>query len=166
MSARWAPFQRVRFTRSTLMHVSVAAPVQVSALPAPSLRHKFHTDAKIKRPTQKGRFLALYSVMMSCRKSSPEFRFAPSTLRNFVPSGAAHEAAAGHALSKTSANHTATFVIRCFNKELHTLRLLKYMTCSTDNILLSYTSKTGIAILLSFFLIASNEPISTINITS
>ena len=91
------------------MHVSVAAPVQVSALPAPSLRHKFHTDAKIKRPTQKGRFLALYSVMMSCRKAPPEFRFASSILRNFVPSGAAHEAAAGHALSEPSDNYTATF---------------------------------------------------------
>ena len=29
-----------------------------------------------------------------------EFRFAPSTLRNFVTQGAAHEAAAGHALSE------------------------------------------------------------------
>ena len=51
-----------------------------------------------KEPTQKGRFLVFYLVMMSCRKAPPEFRFASSTLRNFVPSGAAHEAAAGHAL--------------------------------------------------------------------
>ena len=62
-----------------------------------------------KRPTQKGRFLTLYSVMMSCRKAPPEFRFASSTLRNFVPSGAAHEAAAGHALSEPSDNYTAAF---------------------------------------------------------
>ena len=57
-----------------------------------------------KRPAQKGRFFTLYSVMMSCRKAPPEFRFASSTLRNFVPSGAAHEAAAGHALSELSDN--------------------------------------------------------------
>ena len=54
-------------------------------------------------PTQKGRFLTLYSVMMSCRKALTEFRFASSTLRNFVPSGAAHEAAAGHALAEPKA---------------------------------------------------------------
>ena len=60
-------------------------------------------------PTQKGRFLTLYSVMMSCRKALTEFRSASSTLRNFVPSGAAHEAAAGHALSEPSANYTAAF---------------------------------------------------------
>ena len=60
-----------------------------------------------KKPTQKGRFLALYSVMMSCRKAPPEFRFASSTLRNFVPSGAAHEAAAGHALSEPSDNENS-----------------------------------------------------------
>ena len=47
--------------------------------------------------------------MMSCRKAPPEFRFASSTLRNFVPSGAAHEAAAGHALSEPSDNYTAAF---------------------------------------------------------
>ena len=63
----------------------------------------------VKKPTQKGRFLALYSVMMSCRKALTEFRFASSTLRNFVPSGAAHEAAAGHALSEPSDNYTAAF---------------------------------------------------------
>ena len=56
------------------------------------------------RPTQKGWFLVFYTVMMSCRKAPPEFRFASSTLRNFVPSGAAHEAAAGHALSEPSDN--------------------------------------------------------------
>ena len=44
---------------------------------------------------------------MSCRKAPPEFRFASSTLRNFVPSGAAHEAAAGHALSEPFDNCTA-----------------------------------------------------------
>ncbi|MCI5619924.1 MAG: hypothetical protein MR330_08385 [Rikenellaceae bacterium] len=43
--------------------------------------------------------------MMSCRKALTEFRSASSTLRNFVPSGAAHEAAAGHALSEPSANY-------------------------------------------------------------
>ena len=59
------------------------------------------------KPTQKGRFLTLYSVMMSCRKAPPELRFASSTLRNFVPSGAAHEAAAGHALAEPSDNCTA-----------------------------------------------------------
>ena len=56
------------------------------------------------RPTHKGWFLVFYTVMMSCRKAPPEFRFASSTLRNFVPSGAAHEAAAGHALSEPSDN--------------------------------------------------------------
>ena len=49
-------------------------------------------------PTPKGRFLAFYREALSCRKAPPEFRFAPSTLRNFVPSGAAHEGAAGHAM--------------------------------------------------------------------
>ena len=58
-----------------------------------------------------GRLLSLFRVMMSCRKAPPEFRFASSTLRNFVPSGAAHEAAAGHALSEPSDNYPATFVI-------------------------------------------------------
>ena len=62
------------------------------------------------KPTQKGRFLTLYRVMMSCRKAPPEFRFASSTLRNFVPSGAAHEAAAGHALSEPSDNYPATCI--------------------------------------------------------
>ena len=64
---------------------------------------------KIEKPTQKGRFLVFYMVMMSCRKAPPEFRFASSTLRNFVPSGAAHEAAAGHALAEPSDNYTAGF---------------------------------------------------------
>ena len=50
--------------------------------------------------------------MMSCRKAPPEFRFASSTLRNFVPSGAAHEAAAGHALSEPSDNYPATPISR------------------------------------------------------
>ena len=62
------------------------------------------------KPTQKGRFLVFYMVMMSCRKAPPEFRFASSTLRNFVPSGAAHEAAAGHALSEPSDNYPATCI--------------------------------------------------------
>ena len=62
-----------------------------------------------KKPTQKGRFLAFYRVALSYRKAPPEFRFAPSTLRNFVPSGAAHEAAAGHALAEPSDNYTAGF---------------------------------------------------------
>ena len=57
------------------------------------------------KPTQKGRFLVFYMVMMSCRKAPPEFRFASSTLRNFVPSGAAHEAAAVHALAEPSDNY-------------------------------------------------------------
>ena len=57
-----------------------------------------------------GRLLSLYRVMMSCRKAPPEFRFASSTLRNFVPSGAAHEAAAGHALSEPSDNYPATCI--------------------------------------------------------
>ena len=61
-----------------------------------------------KKPTQKGRFLAFYMVALSCRKAPPEFRSAPSTLRNFVPSGAAHEAAAGHALAEPSDNYTAS----------------------------------------------------------
>ena len=63
----------------------------------------------VKRPTQKGRFLAFYRVALSYRKAPPEFRFAPSTLRNFVPSGAAHEDAAGHALAEPSDNYTASF---------------------------------------------------------
>ena len=62
-----------------------------------------------KKPTQKGRFLAFYRVALSCWKALPEFRSAPSTLRNFVPSGAAHEAAAGHALAEPSDNYIASF---------------------------------------------------------
>ena len=34
---------------------------------------------------------------------------APSILRNFVPTGATHEAAAGHALAEPSDNYTAGF---------------------------------------------------------
>ena len=64
-----------------------------------------------KKPTQKGRFLIIYEVLMSCLKAPPEFRFASSTLRNFVPSGAAHEAAAGHAPAEPSDNYTAVFNI-------------------------------------------------------
>ena len=41
-------------------------------------------------------------IIISSRKVLPEFRFAPSTLRNSVPSGATHEAAAGHALAESS----------------------------------------------------------------
>ena len=69
----------------------------------------------MKKPTQKGRFRAFYSVALSCRKAPPEFRFAPSTLLNFVPSGAAHEAAAGHALAEPSDNYTASafFIVVC-----------------------------------------------------
>lgn len=50
----------------------------------------------------------------SSRKAPAEFRFAPSTLRNFVPPGAAHEAAAGHTLSEPSGNSAsrATTVAR------------------------------------------------------
>lgn len=58
----------------------------------------------------KGLVSFLYRVSESCRKAPPEFRFAPSTLRNFVPPGAAHEAAAGHALSEPSGNYTADFI--------------------------------------------------------
>ena len=59
-----------------------------------------------KRLTQKGWSL----FYIGCRKAPTEFRFAPSTLRNFVPPGAAHEAAAGHALSEPSGNYTADFI--------------------------------------------------------
>ena len=44
-----------------------------------------------------------------CRKAPTEFRSASSTLRNIVPPGAAHEAAAGHALSEPSGNYIAVF---------------------------------------------------------
>ena len=70
----------------------------------------FLKSTHFEKPTQKGRFLVFYMVMMSCRKAPPEFRFASSTLRNFVPSGAAHEAAAGHALSEPSDNYPATCI--------------------------------------------------------
>ncbi len=43
-------------------------------------------------------------LLVSCHKGIPEFRFAPSTLRNYVPQGAAHEAAAGHALAEPRDN--------------------------------------------------------------
>ena len=56
-----------------------------------------------------GRFLSYYRVACSCRRALPEFRFAPSTLRNFVPSGAAHEAAAGHAPAEPSGNYSLLF---------------------------------------------------------
>ena len=58
------------------------------------------------RLTQKGWSL----FYIGCRKAPTEFRFAPSTLRNFVPLEAAHEAAAGHALSEPSGNYTADFI--------------------------------------------------------
>jgi len=56
-----------------------------------------------RKPTLCGRFLYCM-VMTSCRKAPPEFRFASSTLRNSVPPGAAHEAAAGHAPAEPSDN--------------------------------------------------------------
>ncbi len=37
---------------------------------------------------------------------------ASSTLRNFVPSGAAHEAAAGHALSEPSDNISSHYIMQ------------------------------------------------------
>ena len=55
-----------------------------------------------------GRFLS-YRATSSCRRALPEFRFATSTLRNFVPSGAAHEAAAGHAPAEPSGNYSLLF---------------------------------------------------------
>ncbi len=61
---------------------------------------------KRRRLTQKGWSL----FYIGCRKAPTEFRFAPSTLRNFVPPGAAHKAAAGHALSEPSGNYTADFI--------------------------------------------------------
>ena len=80
----------------------------VSACPWGLSRSDWGIDGR--KPTQKGRFLVFYMVMMSCRKAPPEFRFASSTHRNFVPSGAAHEAAAGHALSEPSDNYPATCI--------------------------------------------------------
>ena len=56
-----------------------------------------------RKPTLSGRFLYCM-VMMSCRQAPPEFRFASSTLRNSVPPGAAHEAAAGHAPAEPADN--------------------------------------------------------------
>ena len=72
---------------------------------------------------------------MSCRKAPPEFRFAPSTLRNFVPSGAAHEAAAGHALSEPSDNYPATPISRLLYLDfllLTHLTLSAVITLSAD----------------------------------
>ena len=43
-------------------------------------------------------------MVRSRQKDLAEFRFATSTARNFVPHGAAHIAAAGHALPDPSAN--------------------------------------------------------------
>lgn len=74
-------------------------------------------------------------VMMSCRKAPPEFRFASSTLRNFVPSGAAHEAAAGHALSEPSDNYPATPIPRLLYLDfllLTHLTLSAVITLSAD----------------------------------
>ena len=55
----------------------------------------------------------LHLFPQSPRKAPAEFRFHPS-LRNFVPPGAAHEAAAGHTLSEPSRNSAsrATTVAR------------------------------------------------------
>ncbi len=39
--------------------------------------------------------LLVFIAGVSLQGNPPEFRFSPSTLRNFVPTGAAHEAAAG-----------------------------------------------------------------------
>ena len=62
------------------------------------------------RLTQKGWFL----FYIGCRRVVGRLRqssaYAPSTLRNFVPPGAAHEAAAGHALAEPSDNYTADFI--------------------------------------------------------
>ena len=74
-------------------------------------------------------------VMMSCRKAPPEFRFASSTLRNFLPSGAAHEAAAGHALSEPSDNYPATPIPRLLYLDfllLTHLTLYVVLTVLTD----------------------------------
>ena len=71
--------------------------------------YRYLQRVELKEADPKGSASYLYWVTMSCRKAPPEFRFAPSTLRNFVPSGAAHEAAAGHALAEPSDNYTAGF---------------------------------------------------------
>ena len=71
-------------------------------------------------------------VMMSCRKAPPEFRFASSTLRNFVPSGAAHEAAAGHALSEPSDNYPATPIPRLLYLDFLHLTLSAVITLFAD----------------------------------
>ena len=76
-------------------------------------------------------------VMMSCRKAPPEFRFASSTLRNFVPSGAAHEAAAGHALSEPSDNYTATPIPRLLYLDFLLLTLSAVITVLTDTAVLT-----------------------------
>ena len=63
----------------------------------------------------------------SPRKAPAEFRFAPSTLRNVVPSGAAHEAAAGHTLSEpsvTSESRATTVARRDFKSA--------YRSCSRN----------------------------------
>ena len=57
-------------------------------------------------------FRVYKSTLYSCRRAPPEFRFAPSTLRNIVPSGAAHEAAAGHALTEPSDNYIPLYYER------------------------------------------------------
>ena len=41
----------------------------------------------------------------------PELRFAPSTLRNCVPTGAAHEAAAGHTSAVPSGNYMLQYYV-------------------------------------------------------
>ena len=54
-----------------------------------------------------GRFLSYIEWHVVAGGLLPESRFATSTLRNFVPSGAAHEAAAGHAPAEPSGNQIA-----------------------------------------------------------
>ena len=84
-------------------------------------------------------------VMMSCRKAPTEFRFASSILRNFVPSGAAHEAAAGHALSEPSDNYTATPIPRLLYLDF---LLLTHLTLSA--VLTVLTDTTVITIFADF----------------
>ena len=91
-------------------------------------------------------------VMMSYRKAPTEFRFASSTLRNFVPSGAAHEAAVGHALSEPSDNYPATPIPRLLYLDfllLTHLTLSAVLTVLTDTTVITLFADFAFIVLMA-----------------
>lgn len=83
----------------------------------------------MKRAVIYGRLFLLGSSSVNCilqyqlQKGLSGFRFAPSTLRNCVPQGAAHGAAAGHALATPTGLLHYKYYISIFRRFLYSLNI-------------------------------------------